>query len=221
MAYMSDKEQAQYLKDLWKKYGTTILLAILVFMAVNFSWRYWLQYKTQQHEHASIIFSQMTTAQAQNKPNEADLFATNLKTNFPRSAYASFAAMMLAKEAVNNNNLTAAKDNLNWVIHHSWKKELTELAKVRLARVLMADNKPQGALDLLQKDRNQLYLPLKYEIIGDALMAQNNATEAKIFYQKALALTEKKKETKEGINALIPTSPILHIKNEQLATNTK
>lgn len=215
MTYLSDKEQAQLLKDLWKKYGTTILLAIVVFMAVNVSWRYWLQYRTQQHERSSILFSQMTTAQTQNKKAEATLFATNLMKNFPRSAYASFAAMMLAKDAVNNHNLIEAKTNLNWVIRHSWKKEFSELAKIRLAKVLIADNSPQDAFNLLQKDTNKLYLPAKYEIMGDALVAQHKEQDAVGFYQKALDLTKTNKDEKN----IQPVSPLLRIKAEQLATN--
>jgi predicted negative regulator of RcsB-dependent stress response len=216
MTYLSDKEQAQFLKDLWKKYGTTILLAIVVFMTVNFSWRYWQQYKTQQYERSSIIFSQLMNAKAQNKKNEVDLFAANLMKNFAHSVYAGFAAMVLAKDAVNNHNYIEAKANLNWVIHHSWKKELSELAKVRLARVLIDDNNPQEAINLLQADTNKLYLSAKYEVMGDALIAQNKAQDALGFYQKALTLSTTAASKEKNTLLSSPTSPMLQLKAEQL-----
>ena len=210
MTYLSDKEQAQILKDLWKKYGFTILLSILIFLSVNFLWRYWLQYQTQQHERASIVFSQMINAQTQNKTSEAELFATNLMKNFSHSAYASFAAMQRASEAVKNNNLATAQTNLNWVINHARKGELSGLARIRLARVLIADNKPQEAFSLLEKNTSTLYLPAKYEIMGDALIAQNKPQEALTFYRKAL-------EQNDNSNKDALPSPLLKIKSEQLA----
>jgi len=217
MHNLSDKEQAQLLKDLWNKYGVTILLAIVVFMATNFSWRYFAQYKTNQQEKASILFTQMLNAQVQNKKPEAALFAENLMKNFASSSYSSFAAMMLAKDAINTSDLASAQTNLTWVVKHSGKKELSELAAVRLARVLIAENKSQDAINLLEKNTNALYLSAKHETMGDALMAQNKAKEAATFYQKAIANSTNNKNANETQDTQ-PTHQLLKMKAEQLGT---
>lgn len=184
--HLSDKEQAQLIKDWWKNYGTTILMAILVFVVVNFGMRYWQQYAVKQKGFASIAFSQMLEAGAQNKKDEFKLFAHDLMKNFPRSSYASFAAMLLAQKAVDAGNLDDAQKNLDWAVKHAKQTELRELARVREARILLAMHKPQEALALIKQGTDKFYAAAKHEITGDVFLAENNKKEAAANYRKAL-----------------------------------
>jgi predicted negative regulator of RcsB-dependent stress response len=184
--YVSEKEQIQLMKDWLKEYGPTILTAIVVFMTVSIGWRYWQQYTTRQKSLASIAYTQMFTARAQHKSEEAQLFANNLVKNFPRSPYASFAAMILAQEAVAANNLAEAKKNLLWVMQHASRDELRELARIRQARILLAQNKPEEVLLLLAQGKSSMYAAAKEEIKGDAFSMQHNRQEGRAAYVKAL-----------------------------------
>lgn len=184
--YLSDKEQRDLVKDWWRNYGTTILIAVVVFLAVNFGWRAWRHYTVQRQESASIVYSQMIDAKSRQKDTEFELFANQLKQKFSSSAYASFASMMLAERAVAQNQLANAKSNLSWVLKHSSKEPVRELAKVRLARILLAANDSKAAIELLKQDHSTFYEAARYTILGDALLASHDEQGAAIAYKTAM-----------------------------------
>lgn len=221
---LSNKEQAEQLKELWKKYGSTVLLAVVVFMVANIGMRYWQQYEAKEKTLASITFSQMVGAYEKNKDSEFKLFANDLMTQHAHSPYASFAAMIIAKKAVAAGDLKEAQERLEWVIKHASSNELRELGRVRLARVLLAAGKYQAARELLHQGKETMYAAAKYELIGDAFVAENNRVEAAKNYHLALELVDKENaalaqkkvpgRTNSFEMAALP-SPLLKMKAEQ------
>jgi|GEM_PF-327693 len=213
--YISNKEQVQFVKDWWKKYGTAVLTGVVAFLVVSVGTKYWRQHVARQGALASIAYSQMIAAQAQSKDDETKLFAERLIKDFPRSPYASFASMMLAKCAVNENNLIAARKYLHWVVRHESRDELRELARLREARVLLAEGKPKEALNLLQEGNSLVYAAAKHEIMGDAWLAQQDAhaNMDKSDHGKKNAVINYRKALRDDDGKL--ASPLLQLKAEQ------
>lgn len=187
MSQISDNEQVQMLKDWWKEYGYYILFTILVFVFANFGWRYYQKYKYHQLENASINYMQMLTAFERQKNDEAKLYADLLMKNYAKSSYASLAALMLAKIAVQANDLKLAQERLGFVIKKSSNKTLRQVARIRAARVLIVTKQPQEAIDLLSIVDDDAYVAAVNEISGDALAALGKVMEANQAYQKAKA----------------------------------
>lgn len=219
MAYMSDKEQALLLKDWWNKYGVPIVLGIAIFMVINIGWRYWQQHQQQYNEQSSILFSQMVNAQMQHKAQETELFAKNLMQNYKNSSYASFSAFLLAKQNIEQNKLTEATNNLQWIVDNAKKEHFIVLAKIRLARILIEDKKYLEARNLLAQDSSKLFTAEKYEIIADSFMQENKSEEAKKYYQQAIDAV---KNNQGKYPDLFPQaiSPLLQIKAEQFGIKT-
>lgn len=180
----SDKEEMQMIKDWRKRYGTVILIAILVFALANFSWRYWQKYKQVQMERASTNYTQMLMALDKQKNDEIKLYATNIIKNYPRSSYASLAALMLAKIAVTSNDFKLAEQQLQFVIKKSPSDALRQLARIRLARIFLATKKPQEALNLLKTVDDDAYNDEVNEVSGDALLSLGKVSEANQAYKK-------------------------------------
>jgi predicted negative regulator of RcsB-dependent stress response len=187
MNQISDNEQVQMLKDWWKEYGYYLLFTIVVFIFANFGWRYYQKYKYHQLENASINYMQMLTAFERQKNDEAKLYADALMKNYAKSSYASLAALMLAKIAVQANDLKLAQERLGFVIKKSSNKTLRQVARIRAARILIATKQPQVALDLLSTVDDAAYVAAVNEISGDALAALGKVMEANQAYQKAKA----------------------------------
>jgi predicted negative regulator of RcsB-dependent stress response len=200
----SDKEQIQMLKDWWKQYGNYILSVIIIFFVVSFGWRYWQQHKYQRLERTSVTYVQMLTAFEQQKNDEVKLFAKQLMQNYPRSSYASLAALMLAKIAVQAKDFKLAQEQLEFVIKKSPNATLRQIARIRAARILLSTKQPQAALDLLAKVDDEAYMAAVSEISGDVLLELGKVNEAKQAYQKA-----KNKEVKGA------ASPLLQLKMQQ------
>lgn len=196
--YLSEKEQIQKIKDWWKKYGTTLLVCLAIFAGGTFGWRYWQQYKVKRAEQASNLYMQMLSADLAHQTNNVQLYAQHLMADYSSTPYASFAALTLARENVNANDLKSAKGNLYWVVDHSGNKSLRQIAKIREARVLLALNQSQQALDLLNKVDDKAYGALIAETRGDIFLSLGNKTKALQQYQAAL-----KSDNKTGMNVVI------------------
>ncbi len=185
--YMSDKDQVQVIKDWWKKYGTTIVISIIIVLGISFGWRYWHYYKNKQAQRASILYEQMLSAKATQKTTDFGLFAENLKKDYSSTPYAALASLMLAKEAVSNNKFFDAQQNLQWVINHSSNVSFKQIARIREARILLARKQLQQALQLLQHVDDKAFMPEISETNGDIFAAQGNNAKALQEYKKALS----------------------------------
>lgn len=185
----SDKEQIQMIKDWWKQYGIAILVVVLVFAVTNFGWRYWQQHKNRRIERASTNYTQMLMAFEQQKNDEAKLYAKHLMQDDSGSVYASLAAFMQAKLAVQADDLKLAQEQLQFVIKKSSNNTMRQLARIRSARIFLATKQPQEALNLLAKIDDEAYKAEISEVSGDALLALGKVAEAKQAYQKVKDLT--------------------------------
>jgi predicted negative regulator of RcsB-dependent stress response len=200
----SDKEQIHMVKDWWKRYGAAVLIAVLVFAATNFGWRYWQRYKHARIGRASNNYMQMLVAFGQQKNDEAKLYVKHLMQDDSTFAYASLAALMQAKIAVQAGDLKLAQEQLQFVIKKSSNDTLCQLARIRLARVFLATKQPQEALNLLATVNDDAYQAEISEISGDAFLALGRVFEAKQSYQKAKDMTAKGAK-----------SPLLQLKMQQ------
>ncbi|MBU0745135.1 MAG: tetratricopeptide repeat protein [Gammaproteobacteria bacterium] len=202
---MSDKEQVQMVKGWWQEYGYYLLFTVVIFLAINFGWRYWHRHHNFTLEYSSAIYMQMLTTADQKKDEESKLFGESLIKDYPRSPYASFAALLLAKDAVEKGDLNTAFERLQFAMKKAPSKNIRQLARIRAARVLIAMKKSREALDLLNSVDDKDYAAETSEAFGDALLELGNTKEAELAYRKAQKLSEGK----------IPPSPLLKIKLQQ------
>ncbi|MEI8054514.1 MAG: tetratricopeptide repeat protein [bacterium] len=200
----SDKEQIQMVKDWWKQYGTTMLVAVLAFAITNFGWRHWQQYEHHRIERASTSYMQMLMAFDQQKNDEARLYAKRLVQDSSKSTYASLAALMQAKLAVQAGDLKLAQEQLQFVINKSSNSTMRQIARIRSARIFLATKQPQETLDLLVTVNDEAYKAEIGEVSGDALLALGRLAEAKQAYQKAKDMIAKDAK-----------SPLLQLKMQQ------
>ncbi|KPJ67925.1 MAG: hypothetical protein AMJ43_02400 [Coxiella sp. DG_40] len=203
---MSDKDQIQAIKDWWKKYGTTIILSIIIVLGVSFGWRYWHYYKNKQAEQASVLYEQMLSAKVTQKTTDFKLFAENLIKDYSSTPYAALASLMLAKEAVDSKNLISAQQNLQWIVKHANNVSFKQIARIRKARILLAQKQFPQALQLLQHVDDKAFMPEISETIGDIYVAQSNNAKALQEYKKALS----------GVAQNSITRPILEMKINQI-----
>ncbi len=181
--YVSDKEQIQLIKNWWKKHGNIILIVFILVFGISFGWRYWHYYKNKRGVQASMLYEQMLSAD--NKTADFKLFAEHLIKDYSHTPYASMASLMLAKQDVDSNNLSAALQDLQWVVKHGNNKSFRQIARIREARVLLADKKIDEALQLLQEVDDEAFLPAIEETKGDIFLAQDNKAKALDAYNQA------------------------------------
>lgn len=206
-AYHVDDEELEAAKLWWRRYGRWLTLIVLLGLLGFFSWKGWEYHLGKQDFTASALYSTMlANAQNNNDPQAWEQQANALITHYPSTPYATLSAFMLAKTEVMGGHLGKAATHLRWVMNHGIPKNLREIAALRLARVLIAQNKPDEALKLLASGFGEAYLPLTQEISGDAWMAKGKLQKARDAYEEALAGAQSMglptKTLKMKINAL-------------------
>jgi predicted negative regulator of RcsB-dependent stress response len=206
--YLTEQEQVQQLKNWLKYYGPTIILGIIIALLISGGWRYWQNYQNRVLTHASAVYDQMLALRAQNNTNESLARANRLITHYTKTPYAPFAAMELARHAVIQKNYVEAIKQLNWAIQYSHIPALREIARIRIARIMITQKNPAAALDILKNTKDSPFMGLIDEVRGDAYLAQNNSVAARLAYQHALD---------ELPNADV-SRPVLQMKYDNLAS---
>lgn len=206
--YLTEQEQIEILKNWIKQYSAVILTGVLIAAIAIFGWRYWQQRQNKILSHASALYDVMLNKRAQNDGNGTATEAQKIIDRFPSTAYAQMAAFALAREAVNKNNYAEAGKQLNWILDNSSVPSIRQIARIRLARVLIADQKPEQAIKVLKKIEDKNFNGLSNEVIGDAYLAMKEPATARQFYQQALSQLP---------NADV-MRPLLQMKYDNLAT---
>lgn len=207
--YLTEQEQIQQLKNWVKQYGLTILTGIFIALIISSGWRYYQNYQNKILLHASHVYDEMLTLRAQNNTDSANIQAEKLIDHYPKSPYAQMAAFMLSRDAVLKKDYSGAITQLQWIIDHSKNSGIKTIARIRMARIQIADKKPDAALKTLKKLSDKNFIGMIDEVRGDALLAMNDPTSARHAYQLAL---------QELPNAEI-TRPLLEMKYDNLAGN--
>jgi predicted negative regulator of RcsB-dependent stress response len=101
--------------------------------------------------------------------------AETLQADYARTPYASMAAMELAHLEASRGDLARSEESLRWAIEHAPSTEVEWLARVSLARVLVADDRPGDALPLVQEGSVPPgFEGLVEELRGDVYRAQGD-----------------------------------------------
>lgn len=209
--YLNENEQAQLVKDWLKKYGISIVLGVCIAIIASFGWRYWQQHKVAMSLKASDLYGQMMVAKSQNQTDQYQQLGQKLIKEFKNTPYAGMAGLMLAQDAVNQDKLADAEQQYAWVAKHATDKNLRHLAVIRQARVLMAENKPEAALKVLDTLPEKILGPAVMVTKGDILVALGKNEAARRAYGIALQVLPN--------TAMI--KPFVQMKYDALATAEK
>lgn len=188
--YMTEEEQLEKIRQWFKTYGGVLVFSILFAIVVSFGWNYWRQKQERMYEQASSLFEQVQINVLGQNQEDIQSMSQRIQTEYPGSPYASLAALELAKIAIGNNQLADAEKELFWVVNHTDDTALQNIATIRLARVLIAEQKAPQALDLLKRVKNKEYQSLAETIRADAYLSLNEKNLAADSYQKAVQLMD-------------------------------
>lgn len=183
---MTEQEQIELIKSWIKQYSLFVIIGVCIAAAAISGWQIWQKRQNKTLFHASIIYDKMLSMRAQNNTHATTAEAKRLSTRYPKTIYGQIAMLMLARDAVIKKDYPVAEKNLVWVINESKDKTFRQIARSRLARLLIEENKPKEALLELDKIDDPNFLGLINEIRGDAYLAMKKPQEARTAYQTAL-----------------------------------
>jgi len=181
--YASDEEKGEEIKQWWKDNGRSVILGCVFGAAIIFSGRYWFSYQDEQALTASQSYQELVSLLAQDNMPLAETISQKLLADFSSTPYAIFSAFEMAAYAVKSGDSSSAPFFLNWIMEHAGLAAHKELARLRLAKVLVGDAQYEEALSLILDSDSQAYSSLFTELKGDILVAQGNISEARAAYE--------------------------------------
>jgi len=202
--YKTDEEKAEELKAWWKENGKYVIAGVVLAIAILFGREYWQKSEANTISQSSALYYQ---AQNSSDDTQAASYALTLKSDYASTPYAAIVAMDQAKSLAENGDYAKAATELQWVVDNTQDPELTSIAKLRLARVLVAQEQLDDAEALITNDDlSTAYSGLVNDIRGDIYAARAQHDAARQAYEQAL-------ETSQG-----RASELIRLKLDDLGT---
>lgn len=202
MAYdLQEQEQLEAIKAWWARYGTLIMVAIIAGLLTIAAFQGWRYYRHQQALAAVTLYEQMAQAERANEHKKVRDIAAQITDKYARTPYAAMAALSAARAAFETGDLAAAKTQLQWVVDHAREEELRDVARLRLAGVLLDEKNYDQAHALANGPHGAAFDALYADMKGDILLAQGKRGEARSAYQQALEKSDAKSPYRNMIQA--------------------
>jgi predicted negative regulator of RcsB-dependent stress response len=189
---LEEQEKIATLRAWWDQYGTYVSAAVTVVCVIIIAVQGWRWYNRTQSEKAAVLYNAVSQGAAQGSLEKAKDAGAQLLDKYSGSAYASRAALLLAKLAVDSGDKTLAKTHLQWVIDRASEDEMKQIARLRLAYVLLDEKAYDDALRTLDAKHDDKLDGLYADAKGDILAASGKPAEARAAYQAALTKMDPK-----------------------------
>lgn len=189
---LQEQEQLETLKAWWKENGNLILGVVLVVVVALAGWRGWQYYQNNQSKEAATLFAGFIVQLEGNDIKRVNDAAAAVMDKYASTAYASRAALAAAQANQQVKDVARAKTQLQWVIEHASEASLKDVARLRLAAVLLDETNYADALKLLEASHPASFDGLYADLKGDVLSAQGKNAEAKAAYKLAYEKTDAK-----------------------------
>jgi len=184
--YLSEKEQWEWVKTQVRENAPAVLLAVAIALGAVFGWRWWQAHLDARSLAAGGKYLQMVQALEHGDRSQALVLLGELERDYSASPYTDQAKMLAARVYVDDGELDRAAAELGAVSAHSKDHDLALIARVRLARVQIAQGKADSALATLgNPEQAGAFAGRYHEVRGDAYYAKGDTAAALREYRSA------------------------------------
>jgi predicted negative regulator of RcsB-dependent stress response len=207
MAYdLEEQEQLASIKAWWERWGNLVLTVVTLVLLAIAAFNGWRWYERHEAGNAGVLYDEFVAALDGGELARKKELAGTLIERYGRTVYAPMAALQIAKANLEGGDPAAARAQLRWVIDKSGHPELAQIARLRLAGVLLDEKSYDEALKTLAGDVPEALAAAFADRRGDVLMATGKADEARAAYQQAL----------DRAGAQHPMRPLIQLKLDAL-----
>ena len=202
---LEEQDKLEDLKAWWKQWGNTIagtIIAVCLAVVGVQGWRWWTQHQSEQ---ASVLYGAVTTAARANDTAKAKDAMAQLADKYGRTAYAPRGALVVAALLFDSGDKPGAKAQLASVIDGDAEDELKQIARLRLAAILLDEKLYDDALRTLDAKHDDPFAGIYADARGDVLAAAGRGNEARMAYQTALARLDPKSPFRNFVQVKLDT----------------
>ena len=184
---IADDEELQKFREWWKANGTSILVGIAIGVAALGGYNGWQYYTESRSESAATLFSQLQAAMRENRSETVPGITAELREDYGNSPYAASAALLAAKDAVDQGDNDRARQLLEWVVEATGEQSFQHTARLRLAYLDLQNGDAESALTRLEVDDETGFESQFAELKADANRALGRLEAADTLYAEAIA----------------------------------
>ncbi len=184
---LEEQEQLDELKTWWKLHGNLITNILLAIALAAVAWQGWNWWQRQQSAHAASVFASLQTAAVQRDAKRVRELAGELVDKYSITEYAGMGALLAARMQVDAGDTKSARAQLAWAVENAKDAGFRDLARLRLAAVLLDEKAFDEALKQISSEPAAAFAPRFSELRGDIFVAQGKPTDALGAYDAALA----------------------------------
>lgn len=186
MGYHEEQESIENLKAWWTEWGNLVTWVMLVAVFAAAAWNGWHFWQRRQAAQAAVLYDHVQQA-AENGDKALLASATaEMENRFGSTAYAPMTALLAARTLYQAGDEAGAKAQLQWSVDHAKDDEFRQIAKLRLASLLLDEKAYDQGLALLTQPQSGPFKGLVANGRGDLLAAAGRRDEARAAYQLAL-----------------------------------
>jgi predicted negative regulator of RcsB-dependent stress response len=183
---LEEQEQVAELKAWWRQHGN-LIVAVIVAAAVAFAgWQGWRWYQASQAADAAALYETLARGTQTGDIKAVRDASGSLLEHYPRTMYASMGALVSARFHFDRGDLKSAKAQLQWAVERSASDDFRDIARLRLAAVLLDEKAYDEALKVLEEKHGAAYDAQYAALRGDILVAKNQPADARSAYKLAL-----------------------------------
>jgi len=186
MSYHEEQESIESFKAWWAQWGNLATWIVLVALVALAAWNGWNFWQRRQAAEAAVLYDQVQQAVAANDKAMVARTAADMEKHFGGTAYAQMAALEVAKALYMDGDTAGAKAQLQWTADHAKDDEFRQIAKLRLASLLLDEKAYDQGLALIPQPDSGPFKGVVADGRGDLLAAQGKHDEARAAYQLAL-----------------------------------
>jgi predicted negative regulator of RcsB-dependent stress response len=185
--YLSETEQWEALKKWFRENGLWIVAGVAVGAAAIGGWQWRNAHIDRVNGEAGTKYESMIKAFGSGDQTQGMSLLGEIERDYSSTPYVDQAKLAAARVYVESNRLDKAAEELQSVSQQSKDKQLALLARARLARVQIAQKKPDDALATLNGVDPGAFGSQFHEVRGDALLAKGDKAGALTEYRAARA----------------------------------
>lgn len=183
---LSEKETVEAIRNWWQENGKFIIAGIVLGVGGLVGWNQWQAHEAEEAESASAVFEKLVAAVESGSEYDAKAHAATLAGQYASTPYALQAHLAMAKFYMDQGESEQAAAELRTLVQDG-EPPISLIARHRLARVLLYQDKPDEALAALDVPDAGAFRPRFLDLRGDAQFALGQIEAARESWTAAIA----------------------------------
>ena len=183
---LDEHEQGELVRKWVQSNAMSIAIGVVVGLLLIFGYQQWKARESRTLGEAAVQYSAFNEAVDAKRYEDAAKIAGTLRAEYPKTAFATLAALRQAAVQAEKGDLTAAAADLDWASQSARDDAMKSLIALRQARVSLAKGDAEAALVKLDQVAKANFPAQASELRGDALAKLGRIEDARLAYAEAL-----------------------------------